>query len=632
MKIVAVDIETTNRGGSTHGPHPMHPDNEIVLIGTDVMGTVALYAEAGDLYELTPKEDIVIVGHNLAFDIKYLMRYDPSFAANFIYNDGVVIWDTLVAEYVLNGQDTKLSLTLEDTCARHRIPFTKDPDIVKAFKAGHGADTIEKGKLAMYLEKDVKCLAPLADHQIQILNAQGMMDVAIMRMKARKQLILAEYHGMKIDTGVIMEIMPEIQAEMAVLEADLKIPAFIAPVLHLELTKPLQLATYLYGGTIKYDETVADGLYKNGKIKYKKVNKAVAYEAKWLPLPEDSENRSVDEETLKGIRAAALNPAIHAIIDKVLRYRELSKEHGTYCVSLLKHCIIGPSGHTFIHANINCTATATGRLSSSKPNLQNIKNGRLKRAFVSRYGKEGRLIEIDFAQLEIIALATLCRDTRLIHDILDGVDIHTALYQDMYHTLPTKAERKAFKPRTFALVYGASHKGIALAAKISMSEALRFKSTFYNRYSGVYNWHRHLASEPVGKSVKTAEGYRFQHTSPTGLRLTYYCQKGDFSPTQLVNYPVQSFAADLVQLMVWLVGEYLARNFPTALLVNVVHDSIIIDAQAHEAEHVARCVKEILEDTPTYMKEYLNVDMSPIDKMEVGVTIGENWYEMKELT
>jgi DNA polymerase I-like protein with 3'-5' exonuclease and polymerase domains len=84
--------------------------------------------------------------------------------------------------------------------------------------------------------------------------------------------------------------------------------------------------------------------------------------------------------------------------------------------------------------------------------------------------------------------------------------------------------------------------------------------------------------------------------------------------------------------MVGEVFEYLQRNFPTALLVNVVHDSLVIDAQAHEADQVADCVMRILRDTPYYMKNLLGVDMTPIDRMEVGCTMGTNWRDMKEVT
>lgn len=643
--ILFLDVETTINGGDVHGPNPMHPDNKIVMGGhmgciVEAMSTLdatrvvtTKWLEAADTIARvmnvtldTEDDTLTIVGHNLAFDMKYLFREAPEIMAMF-RDERVMIWDTLVAEYVLNGQDGELSLTLEDTCQRYGIPFVKDPIIIDHFKRGMGADTADQARLEKYLRYDVANLAPLMNKQLIRAREQEQVDLLQVRMKARKALICAEYHGMKVDVNVVIEAMPKLLDEMGKIGANLLLPLACDDgyLTTLDIAKVPQLRTYLYGGMIESVEKVADGLYKNGKIRYKNVKKEHR-----LPPMIKTGSGCVDEETIQAIMVDTATPLFVATkLGDVLAYRSIQKEVSTYCKSILLHQING-----FIYPNINCTVTATGRLSSSKPNIQNIKNGELKAAFVSRYGLEGRLIEIDFSQLEIIALAILSEDTQLLHDILDGVDIHTALFKDMYHREPSKDDRKKFKPRTFALVYGASAKGISINAKIPYSEAKRFISTFYKRYTGVGKWHDRLKEEWKGKGVPVPGKFpltKFQHRSPTGLLLTYYTSD-IFSPTQMVNYPVQSFAADLVQMMVGEVFEYLQRNFPTALLVNVVHDSLVIDAQAHEADQVADCVMRILRDTPYYMKNLLGVDMTPIDRMEVGCTMGTNWRDMKEVT
>lgn len=634
VSVIALDVETTINGGEVHGPHPRHPLNRVVLSGHQRLGSSTFITPHDHGAPLALRianaiaegNDVLLVGHNIGFDLKYLIRDYPPLGP-LIRSDKVRLWDTQVAEYLIHGQDNAISLTLEDTCQRYGIPFKKSEEISKAFKAMQGADKIPSSILIPYLKDDVEVLHTLLHHQLHQVNGLNMQKVVQMRMEARKWLIFAEYYGMKIDKSVILGIMPSLEREVHELAEDLTVR--YSPEASLDLTKPLQLATYLYGGTIKYEVTENVGLYKNGKVKTKKVEKT--HPRAPMVAPGTRSDRSVDEETLRELLTNTTVPSnAKSCIELVLRYRDLSKELNTYCHGLLKHAI-----DDWIYANINTTVTTTGRLSSSKPNLQNIKNGRLKAAFVSRYGREGRLIEIDFAQLEIIALAILSQDSRLIEDILNGVDIHTALYEDMYHRTPTKAERKAFKPRTFSLVYGAQAKGIATAAKISIGEAHTFIRTFYARYSGVKRWHEQLMEEPKGRcTYDSVNGnLKFVHVSPTGLRLTY---RGDkvrgMVPTQLVNYPVQSFAADLVQLMVARLAEALVGNFPTAFIVNVVHDSIIIDCQAHEAENVAKFAIGILRDTPKYMQSHLGIDMTPLTRMEVGATIGVDWYNMHDYT
>lgn len=636
--VIFTDVETTINGGPKHGPHPKHPDNKIVVGGIYALGmtrsddpkemsrgNVNIYEPKMllDYYNLllrhvNDNDTITLVGHNIGFDLKHV----GSDAIKLLHKSNVKLWDTMVAEYILNGQNGELPLTLEATCQRNGIDFKKDPEIAELFNSGKGADHADPAKLREYLSGDIETLLPLMVKQLERAQKQNQVKIIEMRQRALKALIVAEDHGMAFDKDVIIKAMPDMIYQLEKLKKALTHAVPGTPVV-LDLTSPVQFGKFLYGGvhTVTYREP--DGLYKNGKVRWRNKDKDFIVPS---ALPRGVSG-STDEEALLSL--APKYPIVKADIDMVLQYRELSKEVTTYCKNLLNLEINGR-----IYGNINTTVTATGRLSSSKPNLQNIKNGRLKAAFVSRYNG-GSLIEIDFAQLEIIALAILSFDAQLISDILAGVDIHTALYHDMYGRTPTKEERKAFKPRTFSLVYGASAAGISRNAHISIGDAIKFIETFYRRYPGVKVWNEKLKTEWVGKSMPIPGMYpkaMFQHRSPTGLILTYYTGKGNtFSPTQLVNYPVQSLAADIVQTMIYEVFMHLSRNFPDALLVNVVHDSFVIDSPPMIAEEVARSTAALLRRTPLYLKEKLDLDTRPILEMGVGVSIGPNWADMEEL-
>jgi len=625
-----------------HGAHPMYPTNCIVIAGYRSLDfNVHIATPERDNYlanvisGMVPGEDVTyLVGHNIGFDLKHILKNKMAeIGTDFIGNDNVILWDTMVVEYLINGQDTDKSLSLEETAKRHGVIFDKDESITRLFKSGKGADHADPDVLQQYLKKDIECLMPIFDKQLKLVREMGMEKLVSMRMTAQKELIFAEYAGMKLDVKVITDAIPDLTAKLEALREDLQINLTSASsTAALDLTSPTQLAKYLYGGIVTTESREPIGLYKNGKVKYGTVSNHCTV----LPAVSGTYTNT-DEETLRLIIGDYR--VLENILEKVLEYRATNKELSVYCDSLIKHQING-----FLYSSINTTVTATGRLSSSKPNLQNIKNGVLKRAFVSRWGDKGKLIEIDFAQLEIIALAILSQDNQLVEDLLKGVDIHSALYQDMYGYSPDAKQRKAFKPRTFSLVYGASAHGIASAAKITKAEAKRFIDTFYKRYPGVADWHKKLIEEPSGASILLDGRYVFKHCSPTMLRLTY---KSDFpkistptlmwgitklfSPTKLVNYPVQSFAADLVLTMVGVVGNMLRSIFTgEAMLVNVVHDSLVIDAKDTVAEDVAEACVLVLMNTPMYVEDALGVDLTPFTKMEVGCTIGYNWHDMGE--
>jgi DNA polymerase-1 len=186
----------------------------------------------------------------------------------------------------------------------------------------------------------------------------------------------------------------------------------------------------------------------------------------------------VDEKVLKNIGTP--------FTESILRYRTYNKQKTTYYENMRD--LMFPNG--FIYPSLNHVATKTGRLSCTKPNIQNqTEEGGIKGAYVSRWGHKGRLVEFDYSQLEMVALAYLANDRTLIADIGGGKDMHTELFIDMYSRSPTKEERKWFKRLSFGLVYGAGARTLAENAGCTVAEAKKFISVFYGRYPGVQIWH-----------------------------------------------------------------------------------------------------------------------------------------------
>ena len=243
-----------------------------------------------------------------------------------------------------------------------------------------------------------------------------------------------------------------------------------------DINSPKQWSQFFFGGKKKIKVKEEVGLYKNGKVKTKLVEKEVviAPYVMYTPDPDKVSAKtgqvSVDDSVLNDMMNHVTSSSAKEIIQALLKYRELSKQLSTYVQGLSKH-IIGE----YIHGKLNHTATVTGRLSSTNPNLQNISNNPIKQIFTSRFGDEGVIVEMDFNQLEVVALAHVTGDLQLIHDISSGADIHSELYKGLFGRYPTKEERKPFKARTFQLIYGAGAKAISKQAGCPLEEAKKFR-------------------------------------------------------------------------------------------------------------------------------------------------------------
>jgi DNA polymerase I-like protein with 3'-5' exonuclease and polymerase domains len=358
---------------------------------------------------------------------------------------------------------------------------------------------------------------------------------------------------------------------------------------------------------------------------------------------------STSDEVLSTIEERCVGSLLREFVATIKEWREKQKQLTTYYDGLRK--LLMPDG--CIHPNYNHALTVTGRLSSSEPNLQNITNGPIKKAFVSRWGKDGVVLEADYSQLEMVALAVLSHDEQMLSDIRDGVDMHNALYQEMYGKPLSKEERKKFKRCSFALVYGASANGIATQSGLPVEEARRFIDTFYARYKGVERWHQEtlasvrgareaspLKDSATGIPIGTASWispvsnriYTFkEYVNPEDKRR--WAGLTSFSPTEVKNYPVQGTATgDIVPMMVGRLYRVL-RNNPRlankALLVNTVHDSVELDVHKSVLNETIEVVRAVLESAPAEIKHTFDYNF-PLP-LKVGVSYGPNWFEQTEV-
>jgi len=351
--------------------------------------------------------------------------------------------------------------------------------------------------------------------------------------------------------------------------------------------------------------------------------------------------------------------------------QKLSKDLGTYYWDEdsdgnrkgMLTLVDGNSG--CIHHSLNHTQTVTSRMSSSNPNGQNIPrkdNSRVKSVFTSRFGADGRIVELDYSSLEVVVQAILTGDKQLIRDLLAGVDFHAKRlamklgkpYEWVMAELAAgnkdmKLQRTKIKAFTFQRAYGAGAYKIAATTGIPLEDVEEMIKLEDLEYEGVQRFDAMLklaiesSRQPTGRHEFVAGGKHEVGTgfwySPTGTKFVwteevspdFLHKKGifmSFSPTQRKNFPVQGVGGEVVQTMLGVVYRWLlSQNFfdGKALLINTVHDSIYLDLHKDVVEQVVPTVKAIMEAVPRKYKKDFGLDF-PVP-FPVEADVGLNMYD-----
>jgi DNA polymerase I len=310
--------------------------------------------------------------------------------------------------------------------------------------------------------------------------------------------------------------------------------------------------------------------------------------------------------------------ADYEIVRKVLDYRQLTKLKGTY-VDALPALIDRQTGR--VHTSFNQTGAATGRLSSSNPNLQNIpirtELGReIRAAFLPREG--WKLITADYSQIELRLLAHFSGDPLLLEAFRSGEDIHTRTAAEVLGVPPlmvTPEARRSAKAVNFGIVYGISPFGLAAQLGIPQSEAAKYIKNYFERYAGV----RRFIDETIAE-VRRAGVTRtlFGRERPIPDINSRNPNARGFAERTAVNSPLQGTAADLIKLAMVRIDALLeSGGFRSAMLLQV-HDELVFECPPEEVEPVSRLVKSEMEGVR---------DLSVPLVVDIGV--GENWRDAK---
>ena len=307
----------------------------------------------------------------------------------------------------------------------------------------------------------------------------------------------------------------------------------------------------------------------------------------------------------------------YPVVAKILEYRQLAKLKSTYADGLAG--FIGPDGR--IHGKFNQTVTATGRLSSTEPNLQNIpvrmELGRLiRKVFVP---KEGCVfVDADYSQIELRILAHCSGDAQLIQAYREARDIHRMTASQVFHTPfdeVTDLQRRNAKAVNFGIVYGISSFGLSQDLSITRKEASQYIEHYFETYPGI----KKFLDDSVAHAKE--KGYAvtlFGRRRPVPeLKSSNFMQRS-FGERVAMNAPIQGTAADIIKIAMIGVDEELRKRNMKSRLILQVHDELLIEAEKDEVDEV----KEILKDK---MEHAADLSVPLIADMHTGM----NWYEAK---
>jgi DNA polymerase-1 len=334
-----------------------------------------------------------------------------------------------------------------------------------------------------------------------------------------------------------------------------------------------------------------------------------------LGLPSSKKTKSgysTNAEVLEKLRPH------HPIIDDILDYRQVTKLKGTYVDGLLK--VAGEDGR--IHTEFRQTGTATGRLSSAEPNLQNIpirtEMGRELRRFFIPKNEDYMLIDADYSQIELRLLAHISDDAAMRNAFLSGADIHTSTAATVFGVAPenvTLEMRKRSKAINFGILYGMSDFSLAQDLGISRANAKEYITNYLNSFPNIDHYMKNIVKKARECGYVTTLFGRRRYIPEFAASNKMVQSAGE---RIALNSPIQGTAADIIKLAMIQVHRKLEQSDLDARLILQVHDELLIEVRRDQAQQALALLREEMEHAVE-----LSVPLS------VGTAMGDNWYDAK---
>ncbi len=323
---------------------------------------------------------------------------------------------------------------------------------------------------------------------------------------------------------------------------------------------------------------------------------------------------STDEDTLKDLRLSY--PAYDELISSILKYREINKLYSTYTLNLLEYVI-----NDRIHTEFKQTGTATGRLSSINPNMQNIpQKGEyaeiLRSSFIAKKGF--KLVSLDYSQIELRILAHLSEDENLIKAFNEDKDIHTMTAVSIFH-LPSSEQvthniRRIAKAVNFGILYGLSSFGLSRDTKVSRKEAQAFIDGYFALYPKVRIFIDNIIEQTKSNGYCSTILGRKRKIADINSRNANIRMRAE---RMAVNAPIQGSAADIIKLAMIKCDDYIKSNNIDAKCILQIHDELIFEVNENTADEFIKNIKGIMESVVKLSVPLL-----------VNAEKGDNWGQL----
>ncbi len=479
--------------------------------------------------------------------------------------------DVMIASYLLNPNRSDHSL---DTIALEHLQRKADIEKELAPSEVAAKDVETAGEISA---EATAIIDALRDRLFRAIRSEGLEEVYYnIEMPLIEVLFEMERVGVRVDEEVLSVLSKELDVELN----EIKRNIYSIAGEEFNINSPKQLSYILFE-----------------KIGLK-------------PIKRTKTGYSTDMKVLEELAM------VHELPLKILNWRSLSKLKTTY-VDALPRLINPKTGR--IHTTFNQTVTATGRLSSSDPNLQNIPvrgewGQKIREAFVAEEGY--KLLSADYSQIELRVLAHLSRDDKLISAFRSGKDIHTATAMDLFDVGPddvTADMRRIAKTVNFGVIYGISAYGLSEAIEVSMEDARSYIDEYFLKYPGVRKYYdRTIEDARKLGYVKTLFGRK----RPVPELLSPNSQRSAFGQRLAMNSPVQGTAADIIKLAMINIHRRLKTEGFHSRMILQVHDELLFEVKNEELESI---------------KELVKSEMEGVVRLEVplvvDIGVGLNWAE-----
>jgi DNA polymerase-1 len=511
------------------------------------------------------------IAHNIKYDLKVLQRYGIELAEP--------LFDTMIAHYLINPE-AKQSMDFLSTFYLNYQPVSIETLIGKKGKGQGNMRDLTPEEICDYACEDADItlqLKQLFEPEIQKPHLSELFYK--MEMPLVKVLKDMEFEGISIDVPALVDYSKELDKTLVRLDAEIKAAAGE----DFNIDSPKQLGEVLF-----------EKLKISSKAKKTKTGQYATSEDILQKHEHD-----------------------HPIIPMILEYRQLRKLKSTYVDPLPTMC--DPVDGR-IHTNFMQTVTATGRLSSNNPNLQNIpirsaKGREIRRAFVAR-GADYKLMAVDYSQIELRIIAALSADPNMIEAFQQGHDIHAATAAKVFHTPleeVTRDQRSAAKAVNFGIIYGQSAFGLAQNLSISRTEAKGIIDAYFEQYSTIKTYMENVISQ--ARESGYVETIMKRRRYLPDINSANAVVRG-YAERNAVNAPIQGSAADIIKMAMIAVHKAMHKENVQSKMILQVHDELVFDVHVSEEVRMQNLVKTAMEDA-----------IKLVVPMEVELKLAPNWLE-----